>query len=213
MLGLPVYTGGDDLLAFVPAVHALTAAQSCHDAIPPSLPTASTAICFFHYHASLRDALASARQQLEAAKELDGKHGLNVGYMRRSGVSEASVQPWRPEGTDAGGAASAVSAFEVFARSHRYSLSPRLVADLERNKYELARLSNSHPAAYQAELARLVRRHLDGDPPGAEVAEVAAAISRLGAHEASNRPPEVSAAGAWPLPATRVAVFLRQEAR
>jgi hypothetical protein len=207
VLGLPAYTGGDDLLAFVPAVHALAAAQSCHDAVPPSLPTASTAICFFHYHASLRDALVSVRQQLAVAKELDGKHGLSVGYLRRSGVSEASVQPWRSGGADT------ARAFGVFARSSRYRLSPGLVTDLERDSRELARLSSLHPVAYRAELARLIRRHLDGDPPAAEVTEVVAAITRLGGQEASKRPDQVPAADAWPLPAARVAVFLRQEAR
>ena len=55
-LGVPVYAGGDDLLAFTPAVTALAAAQDCHDAIPGSLPTASTAVLFFHCHAGLQSA-------------------------------------------------------------------------------------------------------------------------------------------------------------
>ena len=36
LLGVPIYAGGDDLLAFLPAATALAAAQACHDLIPPS---------------------------------------------------------------------------------------------------------------------------------------------------------------------------------
>jgi hypothetical protein len=209
VLGLPVYVGGDDLLAFAPASTALAAARSCHDAVPPGLPTASTAVVFFHYHASLRDALAAARGLLEAAKEeIAGKHGLGVGYLRRSGASEVSVQPWGFRD----GSGDAIGLFGVFAAGQEYPLSPGLLADLDRDRDELARLSVSAADYYQAELTRLIRRHMSGDPPLAQVAEVAVALGRLGDHEAAKRPAEVPA-GAWPQPAARVAVFLRQEAR
>ncbi len=207
VLGLPVYAGGDDLLAFVPAGHALAGATSCHDAIPATLRRPSTGVCFFHYHASLRDALTSARELLQAAKGLDGKHGLGVGYLRRSGASERSVQPW-----EAGGAETAGS-YGVFAGSRQYRLSPGLLADLDKDGAELARLSADWPDAYRAELTRLVARHLDGSPPAAEIAKTAGALAALGRHEATPRPPGVPAGAAWPLPAARVAVFLRQEAR
>ncbi|MGH3407620.1 MAG: Cas10/Cmr2 second palm domain-containing protein [Streptosporangiaceae bacterium] len=39
-LAMPVYAGGDDLLAFCPASTAIDAARTCHDEIPPSLPQA-----------------------------------------------------------------------------------------------------------------------------------------------------------------------------
>lgn len=207
VLGLPVYAGGDDLLAFVPARHALAGAKSCHDLVPASLRRPSTGVCFFHYHASLRDALTSARELLDAAKGLDGKHGLGVGYLRRSGASEKSVQPWEAGGTET------IGAYDVFAGSRQYRLSPGLLADLDRDSVELARLSADWPGVYRAELTRLVARHLDGNPPVAEVRRTAEAIAGLGQREAIPRPHGIPATGAWPLPAARVAVFLRQEAR
>ena len=112
LLGVPVYAGGDDLLAFAPAATALDAAQACHDEIPATLPTASTAVLFFHYHASIQQAMREARSLLEQAKEaVRGKHALAVGYLRRSGVSAVSIQPWtRPDGR------SSAELFGFFAR-------------------------------------------------------------------------------------------------
>ena len=210
LLGVPIYAGGDDLLAFAPAVTALDAAQACHDAVPPSLPTVSTAVVFFHYHASLQAALSSTRRLLDQAKErVPGKNGLAVGYLRRSGVSEASIQPWT--GRDGG---SAPGFFGVFAAGREQPLSPRLVADLDRDADELAALSVSAPAVFRAELARLVRRHTgDGAGSGADsAAEAAAALEWLGNNEAAGRKVQGSP-GSWPQLAARVGVFLRQEAR
>jgi CRISPR/Cas system-associated protein Cas10 (large subunit of type III CRISPR-Cas system) len=53
LLGVPVYAGGDDPLAFVPASTALDAAQRCHNTVPQSLPSVSAAVLFFHDHASI----------------------------------------------------------------------------------------------------------------------------------------------------------------
>ncbi|MGH3119537.1 MAG: Cas10/Cmr2 second palm domain-containing protein [Streptosporangiaceae bacterium] len=211
-LGVPVYAGGDDLLAFTPARTALMAARRCHEKMPPELPTASTAVLFFHYHTGLQIALTRARRLLDEAKHrVDGKHALAVGYLRGSGVSEVSIQPWPgPDGRDT------ADLFRVFATDAEHPLSPRLLADLERDHAELARLSRQHPAHYRAELTRLVRRHIAGGQVGggdavSAAARAAAALEWLGAHENAGPPraPEVS----WPDLAARVGVFLRQEAR
>jgi hypothetical protein len=155
---VPVYAGGDDLLAFVPASTALTAAEQCHDAIPLSLPTASTAVLFFHYHASIQAAMSQARRLLKDAKEhVEGKHALAVGYLRRSGTSAVSIQPW--PGREG---ASSAELFRLFALGGAEQLSPRLVSDLERDAGELAALRAASERLYLAELARLVRRHTEG---------------------------------------------------
>jgi CRISPR-associated protein Cmr2 len=208
LLGVPVYVGGDDLLAFTPAVTALTAAQVCHDVAPRSLPTVSTAVLFFHYHGSLQGAVTRARELLEQAKrEVRGKHALAVGYLRRSGTGSASIQPWMaPEGSSA-------REFAIFAAGAEHRLSPRLLADLDRDADELALLSGNAPHVYQAELARLVRRHTEQGAGGREAAaQAAVALEWLGAHEVSERPPG-AVAGSRPQLAARVGVFLRQEAR
>lgn len=198
LLGVPVYVGGDDLLAFTPATTALAAAQTCHDLLPPELPTASTAVLFFHYQAGLQAALARARELLAAAKEtVPSKHALAVGYLRRSGVRESSIQPW----SGASGQSSA-AIFRVFGPEAAHPLSPRLVTDLERDATELAGLYRRDQALYRAELTRLVQRHLGGEKTGrAEAAsEAATALLALGTGR--------SLAGV-----ARVGVFLRQEAR
>jgi CRISPR-associated protein Cmr2 len=203
LLGVPVYAAGDDLLAFGPAATAIEAAERCHDAVLASLPSASTAVLFFHYHASIQLAMSQARLLLkEAKKRVEGKHALAVGYLRRSGVAEMSVQPW----TGRGGASSAVL-FRRFARGGAEQLSPRLVTDLERDAGELAALRAENEKRYVAELARLVRRHTDGGR--AVESEAVEALDWLGLHERLGG----NAGVARPQVAARVGVFLRQEAR
>ncbi|MGH3257075.1 MAG: Cas10/Cmr2 second palm domain-containing protein [Streptosporangiaceae bacterium] len=208
LLAVPVYAGGDDLLAFCPASTAIDAAQSCHDEIPRSLPHASTAVLFFHYHASIQQAMRAASDLLKDAKlRVRGKHALAVGYLRRSGVGAQSIQPW----TGQDGASSAVL-FGLFAREREPKLSPRLVADLEHDAGELAALAEVsqrlHRPLYTAELARLVRRHAGTDASGHRetIDRVAAALDWLGRNEHAGESP-------GPELAARVGVFLRQEAR
>lgn len=176
----------------------LAAAQACHDLISPQLPTASTAVLFLHYQAGLQQALVRARELLDSAKEsVPGKHGLAVGYLRRSGVRESSVQRWfGPNGQ------SAAAMFSVFGREAAHPLSPRLVADLERDAAELGGLYRRDQGLHRAELTRLVRRHLGGEPAGrAEAAsEVATALLELGTDGRAES-------------AARVGVFLRQQER
>src|ERR1039457_1695511 len=189
LLSVPVYAGGDDLLAFCPASTAIDAAETCQGEIPGSLPRASTAVLFFHYHASIQQAMSQARGLLDQAKEMRGKHGLAVGYLRRSGVRAVSIQPW----ADREGNSSA-HLFGLFAREREPRLSPRLVADLERDAAELADLSEVsqrlHRPLYTAELARLVRRHAGAGAAQHRdaISRVAGALDWLGRHEHARSP-------------------------
>jgi hypothetical protein len=217
LLGVPVYAGGDDLLFFCPAATALDAAEECHQAIGSALPTASTAVLFFHHHASIQRAMSQARELLEQAKKVSGKHGLAVGYLRRSGVAAASIQPWAAQDGE-----SSAGRFGLFAREHEPRLSPQLVADLERDAGELGQLAQASQEMpgqkarlYQAELARLVRRHVGTGNGGGErdaVARIAEALDWLGKHEHAPSPADPDRRGG-PETAARVGVFLRQEAR
>lgn len=202
LLGVPVYVGGDDLLTFSPARFALDAAQVGHDAIPPSLPWASTAVLYFHYHASLQEAMSEAKRMLDAAKkQVPGKHGLAVGYLRRSGASAVSIQPWMAERDTS---ETSIRFFGLFAGAAVQRLSPRLAADLHRDAGELAALAQVREELHLAELTRLVRRHSER---GGGAAETARALQWLGNHE--HAPVEVTG----PHVAAQVGVFLRQEAR
>ena len=53
---------------FAPAATALDAAEACHSVIRPTLPTASTAVLFFHYHASIQRAMSQARRSAGAGQ-------------------------------------------------------------------------------------------------------------------------------------------------
>jgi len=218
LLGVPVYAGGDDLLAFVPAATALQAALACHALIPPELPSASTSVLFFHYHSSIQAAMTTARDLLKRAKdEVPDKHALAVGYRRRSGASEVTIQPWEADGR------TAADRLGVFADARGYRLSARLAGDLERDGIELGGLHGRNPDLYRAELSRLVGRHLALDTragvaaaevpaPGVAAGDVSAALAWLGDYEHA---PRSSGEGAGPRPvrAARVGVFLRQEAQ
>lgn len=218
--GIPVYLGGDDLLAFTPAATALAAARRCYEAIGDDLPKASTAVLYFHHLSGLQDALTRVRHLLERAKKAPGKNRLAVGFRRRSGTAVASVQPWCRDGGEL-----ATEAFALFARDREYDLSPGLVVDLERDRAELATLQHTYPEKWRAELTRLVTRHLRGPGGGVRAAgeRVAQALEWLGRNEDADPPapsprhatgrPGRNGTGAHPESAARVAVFLRQEVR
>jgi hypothetical protein len=212
ILGVPVYAGGDDLLAFAPAPTGLAAARGCRSLVPDDLRTASTAVLFFHRTSSLRRAVTEAWALLAQAKTVDErKDALGVGFLRRSGVREYSIQPWHLAGH---GDDSAADLFAVFGkRPHRRPLSPRLVSELERDEAELAGLDPFDDEAdlYRAELSRLVQRH------GGTSAD-ASALGLLGRRERARREADTAVRGQYPVAASgvparaaRVAVFLRQE--
>ena len=209
LLGVPVYAGGDDLLAFTPAATALRAAAEAHDLVEETegLPHASTAVLFFHHSAQLRRAVVEVQRLLEEAKNrVSGKHALAVGYLRRSGVREESIQPWT--------AVSAVRSpgalrtpFDLLGTHEEFTLSPRLVTALERDAAELAGL---RPHVREAELKRLVERHAGGGDRSERerwVDRVVRSLIELGEKECS------AGGEGRPVPMARVGVFLRQEAR
>jgi hypothetical protein len=131
-----------------------------------------------------------------------GKHGLAVGYLRRSGASAVSIQPWPGPGNQ-----DSAGLFGLFARGKEGRLSPRLAADLQRDADELAGLARVSERLYLAELGCLVRRHTGKESGGgAAGAGIAEALDWLGRHEYA--PDGVPG----PHAAAQVGVFLRQEA-
>jgi hypothetical protein len=213
LLSQPVYVGGDDLLAFTPAAKAIKAAVACHDLVPKGLPRPSTAILFFHYIDSIQQAISEARRLLDLGKErvVPHKHALAVGYLRRSGATEVSIQPWSISDER-----SSAELFGLFSRDATQRLSPRLVNDLDRDAAELDGLLHASREYLQREIARLVQRHLEGDGKTGAVksaaGEIAEALVRLGERECSSQQAGL-AVKVRPQPAARVGVFLRQEAR
>ncbi|WP_434739321.1 Cas10/Cmr2 second palm domain-containing protein [Micromonospora sp. SH-82] len=209
LFGVPVYTGGDDLLAFAPAATALDVASTCHELVPlDALPTASTAVLYFHSGSSLRRAVAEVTQLLHDAKESHpDKHALAVGFLRRSGARESTIQPWTPTPEPATGVApdhTAADLLAVFtAGAVHQRLSPQLLGELTRDASEFAD-RNLPEELYEAELSRLAVRHGGTAADGKALARLGH-LERAGLGRGSDgrRTPERAA---------RVAVFLRQEA-
>jgi CRISPR-associated protein Cmr2 len=220
LFGVPVYAGGDDVLMLAPAATAMRLARAIHDAIPAdALPTASTAVFYFSQQGSLQQAIGRAHDLLKQAKALPDKHGLAVGYERRTGTTHHTVQPWdSPRGAGLGKVLAALSAEGAGSAQ----VSPRLVFDLQRDGDALASLAGAHESLLRAEMRRLVARHrrrsdnvVDVAPEEGQVATVESSTDHafadllvdLGLEEA-----EVT--GKFdPVPAARVGLFLRQEAR
>lgn len=102
--GVVVYSGGDDLLALLPAVEAVRCATKLRQAYrehkepgqPPAMgsrATISAGIAFVHYKEDLRQALRAARRNEQRAKEL-GKDRLALEFRRRSGEHAHSMLRW-----------------------------------------------------------------------------------------------------------------------
>lgn len=101
--GAAVYTGGDDLLAFLPLHTVLQCAEALAAAFAEALrsfagadglsPTLSTGIVVTHHLEPLSDALRLVRDAEKAAKHVKDKHGLAVVVSKRSGVDRTVAGP------------------------------------------------------------------------------------------------------------------------
>ena len=100
--GTLIYSGGDDLLALLPAQQAVVCARSLRDAYRhgdgPELgmgdrATISAGLAFVHYKEDLRLALAAARDAEKHAKDA-GRDALALRFMRRSGEHSRTLIDW-----------------------------------------------------------------------------------------------------------------------
>ena len=102
--GRVIYSGGDDLLAVLPAVNAVACARALHHAYRegagPEKPgmgseaTISAGLVYVHYKEDLRFALQSARDSEKHAKEM-GRDALGVRFIRRSGEHTSALLDWQ----------------------------------------------------------------------------------------------------------------------
>ena len=218
-LAVPVYAGGDDLLAFCPAAAALDLARAIRrqvDALadgplgtagPDGKPvSASTAVVYAHMSSPLQGALAAARSALHAAKSATGGRGrsrdaLAVVVRTRGGERGATVQPWTAR--NAGGVDAVTLLQQVRPSADVGELSAGLVSDLERDGDALAELYAEERcrSLLLAELRRLVERQ-------GGCSEAADALYNLGRNERHADRPVFR-----PVPAALVARFVSREAR
>jgi len=101
--GCPIYTGGDDVLSYLPMHTVLNCAKELTDEFRKVLdgfqgekdkktvfPTLSVGISVNHHIESLADALELARAAERKAKQVDEKNGLAIIVSKRSGADRAA---------------------------------------------------------------------------------------------------------------------------
>ena len=101
--GAAVYSGGDDVLAFVPLHTVLACAKALADAFAEELqqfgaadrpaPSLSTGIAITHHVEPLADALQLAHSAEQKAKQVDGKNALAIIISKRSGGDRSVAGP------------------------------------------------------------------------------------------------------------------------
>lgn len=167
LLATPVYAGGDDLLFLAPAKSAFEAARAAHEAACTaarevglrSTPTASTAIVFFHHSTPFTGVVQMAHDLLPRTKaRVLKKNSLGVIFMSHSGSSREALLPWDMSGISSDNC-DITEVLSRFTRKDSRILSPRLAAEVERDKTQLQSIIRDYPELYRAEISRLVRRH------------------------------------------------------
>lgn len=114
--GLPIYAGGDDVLALVPLHTMCSCAQQlsrtfrqklrAFDTMPDTPPTLSVGLAVVHHLSLLQDALDTARRAEKQAKSFPRKNALALVIQKRSGdiysiVGQWSHNPQKKAGLDA----------------------------------------------------------------------------------------------------------------
>ena len=96
-LGRMVYSGGDDVMAFLPLATALPCARAIERALRAELGnavTASAGLAIAHRRMPLGRTLDNARQAEKQSKKR-GKNRLTIHVAKRSGAPVAVTLPWR----------------------------------------------------------------------------------------------------------------------
>ncbi len=98
--GVPIYSGGDDVLAYLPRNTALKCAYELDIVFKEKMgrhgtektkPSLSVGIVIAHHLEPLSDALELARKAEREAKSIEGKNGLAVILAKRSGTNRTTV--------------------------------------------------------------------------------------------------------------------------
>jgi CRISPR-associated protein Cmr2 len=186
--GFLIYSGGDDLLALLPANTAFACARELRLAFSGdpavngdadrgyyrwkdrdlvmmgSKATASAGLAIVHYKEDLRFALNTARDAEKEAKSA-GRNLLRVVSCRRSGEHAAAICPWHY-----------VDQVQDWVETFLQGASDRWAYHL---REELPTLEGLEPEAVTAEIRRQVGRTEGGHFPPDEVAEAFRAYLRM----------------------------------
>ncbi len=163
--GKLVYSGGDDLLAFVNLNHLLPILEELREKFPKFeeiLPasegrksSASCGVCISHYKTPLSETLNWTRQMEKEAKGIDGKNAFAISVLKRSGEIRKTVYQWYYEGE------STINVLEeIIQRLKKDELSDTFIKNLGAEFGWIAtddRLSEFEPLI-KTEMKRLIER-------------------------------------------------------
>lgn len=146
-LGTLVYSGGDDVLALLPASRALDCAKRLNAAfgelqLPKSKATCSAAVVLAHHKMPLRLVLAAAREAEHTAKQ-SGRNCLAISVLKRSGEHSTTVVGWDD-----------VPTIESLVARFRDGTTDRWAYRFRQQLHDLP----SDPAVWRAELKRLLAK-------------------------------------------------------
>ncbi len=176
MPGRLVYSGGDDVLAMVPAASALSIAEALRLAFAEQVSqfrysdgepaTTSVGIAFAHYTQPLETVLAAARHAEDMAKRSMGRNALTATLMRRSGETRSASCKW--EYFEQDHPVSSVQRIENARRA--FAGTDQLSSKLAYDVVDLAQILDEEciaiedyrtemQAARRSEFLRLIKRH------------------------------------------------------
>lgn len=163
-----IYSGGDDLLALLPAENALEAAKEINEAFGQDFfesdgkkimlmgkgSTMSTGIVYAHYSYPLYDALAKARRALKDAKTKYRRQAFVLMSLKRSGQITSAGSRWRHGKLDI--AQSMLDIASKVAKEER--IFPKFIYELLQEATVLNGISEEALSSY---LRYLLARHVN----------------------------------------------------
>lgn len=162
--GMPVYSGGDDLLGLLPLNSALSVSQNLRNDFVSKLIaekiTASAGLVITHHLDPLQRALATAREAVEKAKDYsDKKDAFTICVLIRCGTMITCTLPWV-----LGDNLSAVDVLQHLTKLLQNGLSLAFIYEFESalpafNPDGRNRQSSLPPNAIVAEINRMLKRH------------------------------------------------------
>ena len=97
--GKIVFSGGDDILAFVNLYHLLDVLHDLRNEFPQfdnnKQTTASCGVCIAHYKTPLNYVIKKAKEAENSAKKMDNKNSFSIVILKHSGEINQSTAKWK----------------------------------------------------------------------------------------------------------------------
>jgi len=165
--GRVIYAGGDDVLAILPAEHALFTAEKLRLAFAEKFSsralTVSTGIAYVHRTHPLQTAVRAAQDMQQYAKDDCGRNAMAIALLQRSGEPHIMGAKWDIDDPQNKEILSTASVIQYLVDAMSASgIARNFPYDLEQIVYTMANINVASPARH-AEFKRVFkRRHQKG---------------------------------------------------